>query len=251
MRRRLSENLKRVKERIQAACERSRRSAESVRLVAVTKTVEIDIIRAAIESGLSDIGENRVQPLVKRASMIEEHLRRRRAIDSVTVPQNPSWHMIGHLQRNKIRKLLPWVDVIHSVDSLRLAEEISAEASKIGKTVKGMIEVNVSGEKSKFGVAVGAVQHLAQHIVDLPGLEIIGLMTMAPFVDDPEDARGHFRRLQEVAADMKTEGVVGPAFRELSMGMTNDFEIAIEEGATMIRIGRALFEGLTPAETTN
>jgi len=245
MRRKLADNLKRVRERLRAACERSGRRPEDVQLVAVTKTVEVDVIRAAVESGLHDLGENRVQELTKRAGMVREHLSRRRAMDPGTAPPDPRWHMVGHLQRNKVRLLLPWADVIHSLDSLRLAEAISREAVRIGKTIPLLTEVSVVGERTKFGIAVGATSHFAEHIATLPGIKIVGLMAMAPLVDDPEKSRPHFRRLREVFEDMRSDGVVGPEFRELSMGMSNDFEVAIEEGATMIRLGRALFEGVT------
>jgi len=237
--------LKRVRERMNSACERSGRRPEDVQLVAVTKTVEIDVIRRAIETGLQDLAENRVQALVKRAGMVHEHLTRRRKIERAGAPPDPRWHMVGHLQRNKTRHLLPWVHTVHSLDSLRLAEEISAEATRIGKTVPLLIEVNAAGEKSKFGIAVGATSHFAEHIASLPGIKIVGLMTMAPLVEDPRKAQPHFRRLREVFEDMQAERVVGPEFRELSMGMSNDFEVAIEEGATMVRIGRALFDGVT------
>ncbi len=248
MKRRLSDNYKRVRDRIQAACQRSGRDAGEVRLVAVTKMVEVDVIRTAIEMGMLDLGERRVQDLVKRAGMINEHLARRRTLDPGGCPPNPRWHMIGHLQRNKVRPLLPFVEMIHSLDSLRLAEEISDEAVKIGRVIPCLMEINVSGEKSKYGIAVGAASYLADQVVEMPGLSIVGLMTMAPLAENPEEARPCFRRLREVFEDMKAEGVVKPEFRELSMGMTNDFEVAIEEGATMIRVGTALFEGLTVSQ---
>jgi PLP dependent protein len=245
MRRKLADNLKRIRERIHIACERGRRRVEDVRLIAVTKTVEVDIIRGAIEAGLHDLGESRVQELTKRAGMIREHLSRRRGLEPDKAPPDPRWHMVGHLQRNKVRALLPWVDVVHSLDSLRLAEEISAEAVKQGRTVPVLIEVNLSGEKSKYGIAVGAASHFAAHIISLPNIRIAGLMTMAPLADDPEKARPHFSRLRELFEDMRAEKVAGHDFRDLSMGMSNDFDVAIEEGATMIRVGTGLFEGVT------
>lgn len=245
MRRKLADNLKRIRDRIEAACQRARRRPEDITLVAVTKTVEIDVIRATIEAGQFELGESRVQELVKRAGMVREHLTRRRKIERSAAPPDPCWHMIGHLQRNKVRQVLPWVQMIHSLDSLRLAEEISAEAVRLGTIMPLLIEVNVSGEKAKHGIAVGAVPHFAEHIASLPGIQIVGLMTMAPFVEDPEDARPCFCRLREIFEDIQADGVVGPQFRQLSMGMSNDFEVAIEEGATLVRVGTALFEGVS------
>ena len=243
-RRKLSENLKRVRERIAAACQRARRSVDQVRLIAVTKTVEVDVIRTAIEAGLYDLGESRVQELVKRASMVREHLSRRRTVGRDASPPSPLWHMIGHLQRNKVRALLPWVEMVHSVDSLRLAEEISTEAQRAGRVVPVLVEINIAGEKAKYGVAVGAAGHLAELIVPLPGIKVVGLMTMAPVVESTAEARPYFARCRELLEDMVHDRVVGPEFRELSMGMSHDFEAAVEEGATMVRIGSALFDGL-------
>jgi pyridoxal phosphate enzyme (YggS family) len=244
MRRKLADNYKRVRERIAAACKRARRSPEEVRLIAVTKTVEVDVIRSAIELGMLDLGESRVQELAKRAGMVHEHLLRRRMVNPETAPPDPRWHMVGHLQRNKVKPVLPWADYIHSLDSLRLAEEISVEAGRQNKTIPVLVEVNVSGEKSKFGMAVGAVSHFVSQVGGLAGLRIIGLMTMAPNEDKPEATRVYFSRLREVFDDIRGEGVAGPEFRELSMGMSHDFEVAIEEGATMVRVGSALFDGI-------
>jgi len=244
MRRKLADNLKRVRERMQHACERSKRPVESVHLMAVTKTVEVDVIRASIELGVTDLGESRVQELVKRAGMVHEHLSRRRTLEPARSHADPRWHMIGHLQRNKVRMVLPWVSMVHSVDSLRLAEEISAEAQRIGRVMPIFIEVNVSGEKSKFGIAVGATSHLIENINTLPGISIVGLMTMAPFEEQPENARPYFCRLRELLEDIRGERLAGPEFRELSMGMSNDFEMAIEEGATYVRVGTVLYEGV-------
>ncbi len=227
-----------------AACARARRSEDEVRLVAVTKYVEVDVIRTTLEVGLQDLGESRVQELVKRGGMIQEHLTRRRKLNPSEKPPEPRWHMIGHLQRNKVRQVLPWVEEIHSVDSLRLAEEISKEAQRINKTMRVYLEVNVAGEKSKFGIAVGAVNHLITHIAPMPALKIAGLMTMAPHVEDPEETRSHFRRLRELREEIRKEGMLGPEFSELSMGMSNDFEVAIEEGATVVRVGSALYDGV-------
>lgn len=247
MRRKLTDNLKRVHDQIAAACERGGRQPEDVRLVAVTKTVEVDVIRAMLEAGVAHLGESRVQELVKRAGMIQESLSRRRQLNPEAPLPVPTWHMIGHLQRNKVRQVLPWVEEIHSVDSLRLAEEISKESERLERITKIYIEVNVAGEKSKYGVAVGALNYLMSHIVTMPGLKIVGLMTMAPLVDDPEAARPHFRRLRELLEDLRLELGLGPEFCGLSMGMSNDFEVAVEEGATIVRVGSALFEGIANA----
>jgi pyridoxal phosphate enzyme (YggS family) len=244
MRRKLADNLKRVRERIQHACDRSGRSVDSVHLIAVTKTVEVDVIRAGIELGINHLGESRPQELVKRAGMVREHLNRRRTLEPGRPHPDPHWHMIGHLQRNKVRLIMPWISMVHSVDSLRLAEEISNEAHRIGRVMPIFIEVNVSGEKSKFGIAVGATSHLIENINTLPGISIVGLMTMAPFEEQPENARQYFARLREIMEDIRGERLAGPQFRELSMGMSNDFEVAIEEGATYIRVGTVLFEGV-------
>jgi len=244
MRHKLADNLKRFRDRIHGACARSGRRVEDVKVVAVTKTVEADVIRAAIETGLTDLGESRVQDLIKRASMVHEHLSRRRKIEPADTPPEPRWHMAGHLQRNKVRLLLPWVHTVHSLDSLRLAEEIGAEATRIGKTVPALVQVNVASEKSKHGIAVGATSHFAENISNMPGLSVVGLMTMAPLEADPESTRPHFSRLREVLEDMRTEGQLGPDFQQLSMGMSHDFEVAVEEGATMIRVGTALFDGV-------
>lgn len=246
MRRTLADNLNHVRERIEKACERGRRCVDDVRLVAVTKSVEVDVIRAGLEAGLTDLGESRPQELAKRAGMIQEHLNRRQTLDPGKAPPQPRWHMIGHLQRNKVDMILPWVSMIHSVDSLRLAEEISHRIQRLGRTVPILIEVNVSGEKSKYGIAVGATTYVVEHIRNLPGIQIAGLMTMAPLTDNPETARPYFARLREILEDLRAERLVGPECRELSMGMSNDFEVAIEEGATLIRLGTVLFENLAP-----
>ncbi len=149
--------------------------------------------------------------------------------------------MIGHLQRNKVKAVLPWVTMIHSVDSLRLAEEINAQAGRLGQKADVLMQVNVSGEKSKFGLAVGAATHFAEQLSSMENLNLAGLMTMAPLVDDAEKTRPWFARLRELLEDMQGERVVPNGFVHLSMGMSQDFEVAIEEGATIVRIGTALF----------
>lgn len=244
---RLHHNLGRVRERIAEACHRAGRQPEEVRLVAVTKSVEIDVIRVMIEQDMTDFGESRVQQLTQRAAMIEETLKRRRVLEPGRECPSPAWHMVGHLQRNKIKAALRWASTIHGVDSLRLAEDISAEAQRSGGAVDAFLQVNVAGERSKFGIPVGATGVLAEQIRSLPGLRLIGLMTIAPLVPDAEKVRSCFRRLREIAEDLRDQELVPRDFRGLSMGMSKDFEVAVEEGATVVRIGSALFDGLLSA----
>ncbi len=252
VRRRLSENLRKIRDRIEAACERARRDPADVKIIAVTKYVELDVLRQALELGLVDLGESRAQQLNQRAGMMQESLDRRLALtarrDRGLV--RPCWHMVGHLQRNKIKQVVPWVELIHSVDSLRLAEDLHKQAQKVGRVVDILLQVNTSAEKSKFGIAVGAVPHLVEHLLGWPGIRFCGLMTMGPLDSNPNETRLCFERLRDVFDDMKGEGVVGDYFRHMSMGMSGDFEMAIESGATMIRLGSELFKGLTkPKET--
>jgi PLP dependent protein len=214
-----------VRERIEAARARAGRTGE-VTLVAVTKTHPPDVVRAAIDAGIGDVGENRVQEMDDKVRDVG-----RRAV---------RWHLIGHLQRNKAARAVAIADLIHSLDSVRLAEALSAEAVKAGITLPALVQVNTSGEESKFGLppdeAVDAIGQMAQ----LPGLRLEGMMTMAPFTDDQAVIRRTFagaRRLCEEAARQV------PAFtgRHLSMGMSNDFEAAVEEGSTLVRVGSTLF----------
>lgn len=247
LRRKLADNQKRVKDRIDAACAKARRNPDTVKLVAVTKYVELDVVRHALDLGILDIGESRPQQLNQRAGMMHEFIERKAVLSGrrEAPGPRPRWHMIGHLQRNKVKLVLPWVELIHSVDSLRLAEDLHDQAKKLGRTVDVLLQVNTSGEKSKYGVAVGAVPHLMEHFVEWPGIRLRGLMTMAPLDCTPVELRLYFDRLRDVFEDVKGEKLVGPDFTELSMGMSSDFETAIEAGATIVRIGSSLFEGLT------
>ena len=244
MKRKLTENLKRIEDRIQEACARAGRNRRSVHLLAVTKSVSVDVIRTLIEIGVGDLAENRVQELTRRAAMLEEWAERRQFTLGSQIEFRPRWHMIGHLQRNKVKAVLPWLTMIHSVDSLRLAEEISAQSVKLGKVIPVLIEVNAGGEESKYGVAVAAATHLIAEIRTLPGIEVRGLMTMAPFTDDAGTLRFVFQRTRDLFDEIVGERICGQGFNLLSMGMSNDFEYAIEAGATHLRIGSALFEGL-------
>jgi pyridoxal phosphate enzyme (YggS family) len=247
VRRKLSENLKKVRDRIAAACARARRDPADVKLIAVTKYVETEVIRQAIEMGLLDIGESRAQQLNQRAGMMHEFIERRNVLVGRQEggAMRPRWHMVGHLQRNKVKLVVPWAELVHSVDSLRLAEDLHQQAEKVGRVVPILLQVNTSGEKSKYGVAVGAAPHLTEHLASWPGIKLRGLMTMAPLGVPPAEVRLSFDRLRDVFEDMRGDNNVGPEFTELSMGMSSDFEAAIEAGATMVRIGSTLFEGLS------
>ena len=243
MKRKLAESFRRIQGRIEAACGRAGRDSSEITLLVVTKTVSIDVIKHLVDSGVRHLGESRVQELTKRAAMAHEHLSRRQRDPSAGAISRPTWHMIGHLQRNKVKALLPWVDLIHSVDSLRLAEEIDAQAEKLERTVEVLMEINAGIEAQKCGVPVGAAVHFAEQIESLPRLHLTGLMTMAPLDANIDRIHGCFSRVREVFEEMRREVIRRGDFRKLSMGMSNDFETAIECGSTIVRIGTALFEG--------
>ena len=244
MKRKLAENWKRLEQRISDACDRAGRKPSSVTLVAVTKYASLDILRALVDLGVPHLGENRVQEFTKRAAAINEWLIRRARDPNAAARPRPRWHMVGHLQRNKVKSILPWVDLIHSVDSLRLAEEIDAQSAKLDRVTPVLLQVNAADEPGKNGVAVAATTHLAEQICSLEHLELRGLMAMAPLSDDPEKPRYVFGRTRELFDEVIGDRMGGPAFKELSMGMSNDFEQGIEAGATFVRVGSALFEGI-------
>jgi PLP dependent protein len=262
----LKEKYGEVQTRIAAAAKRSGRDPSAVILVAVTKYAEPDQIRDLVKLGHVDFAENHVQQLLQRAAMIDEWLARHRAMPGVPFPPprdaaedddpwspgaarpRPSgppakvrWHMIGHLQRNKARKVIDIARLIHSVDSLRLAEELQAVAFRRDKPVEVLLQVNCSEERQKFGCAIAAAQHLAEAIETTIHVRLRGLMTMAAYSENPEEARSTFARGRELFEEIRVSGVVGPHFNILSMGMSGDFEVAIEEGANMVRVGSALF----------
>jgi pyridoxal phosphate enzyme (YggS family) len=214
----IARNLAAVRGRISAAAERAGRSPGDITLVGISKTHPADAVLAAYTAGLCDFGENRVGEAAAKIDAL-------RARDVA-----PRWHLVGHLQRNKVAAALNLFDILHSVDSERLAEAISAQATR---PVRVFIEVNVAGEASKFGVPPGEAAGLAERIGVLPNLDLLGLMTVAPRVDDPEDVRRVFRTLRELRDAL--------GLRELSIGMTDDFEVAVEEGSTLVRVGRAIF----------
>ena len=237
----VSERIKQVKDTISAACARVDRDPQEVKLVIVTKSAAIESIKQIIRLGFVELGENRVQQLKKVSTQIAEFLN---ATDSnSTLPEKVNWHMIGHLQRNKVRQVLPIVSLIHSVDTLRLAEEINASAPKFNLCPGVLLQVNTSNEPQKYGVPVGALTHLAEQIETLPNLKLVGLMTMAPLTRNKDLIRACFVRARELFIEMRGEKIVGPEFNELSMGMSSDYEVAIEEGATILRIGSAIFAG--------
>ena len=226
----LENNLQDVRRRVAEAAARSGRVAEAVTLVAVTKTVDASLVRMLWELGASDIGENRLQEAQAKATQLADCGIR--------------WHMVGHLQTNKARAAVRLFSLIHSVDSPRLAQALQKRAAQDGLTVTVLIEVNTSGETSKFGAAPDAAAELTQTVDSCEHLDLRGLMTMAPIVERAEDTRPCFRRLRELRDTINDSGRLRRPLTELSMGMTQDFEAAVEEGATMVRIGSALFRGI-------
>ncbi len=237
----ISERVKRVKDTINSTCARFGRDQSEVKLVVVTKSADIEAIQEVIRLGFTELGENRVQQLKKVSAQIAEFLAT--ADDDAALPEKVSWHMVGHLQRNKVNQVLPIVSLIHSIDTLRLAEEINASAPKLNLCPKVLLQVNTSNEPQKYGVPVGAATHLAEQIETLPNLKLIGLMTMAPLTRNKDVIRDCFVRARELFVEMRGEKIVGPEFTELSMGMSSDYELAVEEGATILRIGSAIFAG--------
>ncbi len=243
---RLAQNLHAVRERIAQAAARGGRSGASVRLVAVTKYVSPEVIRALRAAGAIDLGENRVQQLTARASELGADFS---PLAGEPPSAAPRWHMIGHLQRNKVRALLGASRVLHSLDSLRLAQALSDEAGKQGIEVEAFVELNLGHEQAKSGMGVDVAEREAAQIAALPGLKVVGLMGMAPLdtADDSERARPHFARLRTLHADWRRRGLLPESACELSMGMSGDFEVAVEEGATWVRLGSVLFDGV-PAD---
>ncbi len=237
----ISERIERIKDAINSTCARLGRDPGEVKLVVVTKSAAVEAIKEVIRLGFIDLGENRVQQLKKVSAQIAEFLSG--AHRSSALPEKVSWHMIGHLQRNKVRQVLPIASLIHSVDTLRLAEEINASAPKLNLCPKVLLQVNTSNEPQKYGVPVGAATHLAEQIETLPNLKLVGLMTMAPLTHNKDVIRACFVRARELFVEMRGEKIVSSEFTELSMGMSSDYELAVEEGATILRIGSAIFAG--------
>ena len=222
----IRENIESVEERISGACRRAGRDRSEVNLICVTKTKPEEMLLEAYEAGQRDFGENKVQEICRKKPALPGDIR---------------WHMIGHLQRNKVRQLIGQTVMIHSVDSLRLAEAISAEAVKAGIVIPVLVEVNMADEESKFGVSPGDALQLITDASELGGIKIEGLMTIAPYTEDPESNRPYFAGLRELAVDIGQKCIDNVSMGVLSMGMTGDFEVAIEEGATHIRVGTGIF----------
>jgi pyridoxal phosphate enzyme (YggS family) len=237
----IAARIKQIKDAINSACMRASRDPSEVKLVVVTKSADIEAVKEVINLGFTNLGENRVQQLKKVFTEVADFLQ---VSDGGSIaPKEIKWHMIGHLQRNKVRQVLPITVLIHSLDTLRLAEEINTAAAKLNSRPKVLMQVNCSNEPQKYGVPVGAATHLAEQIETLPNLQLVGLMTMAPLTHNKDVVRASFVRARELFIEMRGEKIVGPHFTELSMGMSSDYEIAVEEGATILRIGSAIFAG--------
>jgi hypothetical protein len=219
-------NLKSLRERINAAAVRAGRDPSGIRMIAVTKTVGTDRIKEAFECGVTDFGENRVQELCGKTDIMDVKC---------------NWHLIGHLQKNKVKYIIDRVSMIHSLDSPELAEEIDRRAERAGKIMDVLIQVNVAGEETKFGISPESAVSFIKDASRLGNIRIRGLMTIAPLAEDPEDVRWVFAGLRKLLIDIRKENIDNVDMDYLSMGMSNDFEVAIEEGANMVRIGTALF----------
>ncbi len=223
----ITENLAQVWERIERAAQKSRRTADDITLVAVTKTIPVEKIREAIEAGVQHIGENRVQEAIAKYPQLESY------------PIH--WHLVGHLQRNKVKRVLPMFDLIHSLDSIRLMEAIERHAASENQIVDVLVQVNTSGEISKYGVSPEDALELISRSTGCEHLRICGLMTIGPLKGGVQAARASFQLLRRIRDQVLAEDIEGVQMDYLSMGMTGDFEVAIEEGANMIRVGTAIF----------
>lgn len=222
----IKENIVNVEAKIKAACERAGRDYSEVTLIAVSKTKPVSDIQEAYEYGTRDYGENKVQELCDKYPVLPKDIR---------------WHLIGHLQRNKVKYIIDKAFLIHSVDSVRLAEQINSEAAKKSVHINILIQVNISNENTKFGLKEEDTVDMIREISTLPNIHIKGLMTIAPFTDNPEDNRRYFKGLKKMADNISSLNIPNVEMCELSMGMTGDYEVAIEEGATLVRVGTGIF----------
>lgn len=222
----LKDNYTEVLNRVKKACTKAERNPEDVTLIAVSKTKPVEMLQEVYDCGCRDFGENKVQEIMDKYEKLPSDIR---------------WHMIGHLQTNKVKYIVDKVYMIHSVDSIKLAKEISKEALKKNVTVKVLLEVNVAKEETKFGLLTEEVFDFYNEVVDLPGLKVCGLMTIAPYVENSEENRQYFVNLKQLMVDIAAENTDNISVGELSMGMTGDYEVAIEEGATFVRVGTGIF----------
>lgn len=222
----IAENLKEVQRDINEVCKKCGRDPSEVTLIAVSKTKPLEDLKEAYDAGARDFGENKVQELTAKMP---------------NLPSDIRWHMIGHLQRNKVKYIAGEVELIHSVDSFRLAEEINIQAKRKKIIIPALIEINIGDEESKFGVRPDEAKELCKEISELDSIHIEGLMTVAPAADDPEKVRRYFRKMHELFLDIKSENIDNVEMKILSMGMTNDYKVAIEEGSTMVRVGTGIF----------
>ena len=222
----LKDNLASVQKNIEEACRVSGRNIDEVTLIAVSKTKPVEMLQEIYDAGVRTFGENKVQEMMDKEAIM---------------PDDIQWHMIGHLQRNKVKYLMGKVALIHSVDSLRLAEEISTQSVKHNVETDILVEVNIAEEESKFGISKAETIQLVYDISKLPNIHIKGLMTIAPYVDDPEDNRKYFKEIKQLSVDIKNKNIDNVSMEILSMGMTGDYMVAIEEGATLVRVGTGIF----------
>ena len=220
------ENIEHVRENIEKACKKAGRSVDEVTLIAVSKTKPYTDIEEALKSGTLDYGENKVQEMCEKYEIL---------------PKNIRWHMIGHLQRNKVKYLVGKTELIHSVDSIRLAEQIEKEYAKKDETANILIEVNMAQEESKFGITSQETEELIRKISTFEHIRIKGLMTIAPYTDNPETNRLYFRQMKKLSVDIRDKNIDNVSMDVLSMGMTGDYQVAIEEGSTMVRVGTGIF----------
>ncbi len=222
----LCENLKKVEDNVDAACRKAGRSRDEVTLIAVSKTKPVEMLSTIYDQGIRDFGENKVQEMCDKMEQLPSDIR---------------WHMIGHLQTNKVKYIVGHTTLIHSVDSLHLAKEIEKQAEKKDVTVDILVEVNIAEEESKFGIHKEETYELVRQIAALPHVHICGLMTIAPYVENPEDNRMYFRGIRQLSVDIAEQNIDNVDMDVLSMGMTGDYMVAIEEGATMVRVGTGIF----------
>ena len=222
----LKENLANVEKNIEQACKNAGRSRDEVTLIAVSKTKPVEMLQEIYDENIRDFGENKVQELCSKMEQL---------------PSNIRWHMIGHLQRNKVKYIVGKVELIHSVDIYRLAEEINIQAKKQNVIVPILVEVNIAHEESKFGISAEDAILLVEEISKLENIRIKGLMTIAPYVENPEDNRLYFRKIKQLSVDITNKNIDNVSMEILSMGMTGDYMVAIEEGATMVRVGTGIF----------